>query len=650
MPNLLISVSEIEVVSESVTYSASNVTYGSANGTYDGGGINPTITIGNFIGINENEAVTEGELVIVNITSPTLQVNVSDAEVVSEYSGTYGSSTITYGSSTASYDGSGGNPTIVIVGYFDISVSDSETESESVTIRIPTEGTVFVTDTESEGELILIELMTPITVSDSEIEAESVTVTIPTLGIINVSDVEVRNPTIVQSAEFAPSGAQNTIVLTLGSAPKPGNILVAFTAYSLYGDGSRTVSAPDGTWTQIDNASLSNDALTTWWHPVSSGAVGKVYTFTISGSFADWESGTIYEIAGVNISAPINQHGIIVSASSSSVTTPTVTPTVLGTLPLAGITTDSGSNAGISVSSQSVGWTLDQSATPQYHSTFSSHHSLTTDTVSALSNTFNLNTTSGGGVQAIILLTPSQVADVPNIEQVYVVNVSDVETENDIVVDVEIVKQIFVSDTEVESELATIKVSLLGPIVIDEVEPEGELVIIIIETAQIRSFSVYDMEAEGELITVDISNLGAINVSDSETENDTVSDIELINYISVSDVETENDIVIQIILPLLPVSTSDIETEQELVEVAINVLPVVTTDAETESELITIIIPEDGTIFVADIETEGELVSIGIVSTVVGFGPFDVWNVYSVPSAIIVSIYASENIIVRNIN
>jgi len=337
-----------------------------------------------------------------------------------------------------------------------IAVSDAETEAELV--HVARADCITVSSAETEAESVTVALLQQFKVVETETEGEAVFIVLN--GTLNptTSDADTHVVSIVQSAGFAPSGAQSTIVLTLNTAPTPGNILVAFTAYSLYANGGRTLTAPDGTWTQIDNLTLANDALTTWWHPVVAGAVGTAYTWTINGTPSDWESGTIYEIAGANFTTPINQHAITSSASTSSPATPTVTPTILGTLPLSGITTDAGSNAGISVSSQSANWTLDQSAVPQYHAAFSSHYSLTTDYVTAISNTFNLNTPSTGGVQAIILIAPSSVTDSPNIEQVYTFSVSDAESEGESVALTLAVGAaiINVSDAESESELVTI--------------------------------------------------------------------------------------------------------------------------------------------------------------------------------------------------
>jgi hypothetical protein len=211
-------------------------------------------------------------------------------------------------------------------------------------------------------------------------------------------------PTIVQSAKYQPSSAGTSVTFTLGTGPVAGDVLVAFTAYSQY-SATRIISAPDGTWTQIDNQTNSNDSLATWWHLVSIGD-GTTYAFPITGS-TEWQSGVIYEISGANSSAPINQHAISISASASSVTTPSVTPSILKTLPLTGVDTDSGSSAGLTLSSISSGWTSDQSAIPGYHATFGAHeNALTADTTTPISNTFNFSAASSASVQSTILIAP----------------------------------------------------------------------------------------------------------------------------------------------------------------------------------------------------------------------------------------------------
>jgi len=613
MANLLVSVSEIEVVSESATYGASNVTYGSANGTYNGGGINPNITIGNFIGINENEAITEGELVTINITSPTLQISVSDVEVVSESSGTYGSSNITYGSATTNYNGSGGNPLIVIAGFFDISVSDTETESELVTIQIPQEGAIFVSDTQTEGELVTIQLITSLIVSDSETELESVTVAIPTLGAINVIDSDTSQITFDAASAWTTGASVSSISFnhTIGTGQNRMLFVLSLTTNN---DASATYNGVSMTKALVqvggDGRYISLFALpnpTSGTHSVVISGTGTEIVLQGGGaSYFGVAQNTTFNATTTNTSG--------VSTPLSFTTT--VTTTANNDWIILGARTNSG---GVGAGT---------------NTTFRSNSVFTAlaDNNGAVTppGPYSMSVTgdgTGGFYSVMVAIQPAPVLDIPNIEQVYNISVSDAETEND-VVSTEIVEQIFVSDVESENELVTVKIPLLGSIVIDEIENETEFPIIVIKTAQILSFSIYDMQAENELVTVSVPNLGVINISDSETENDTVADIQITNYISVSDAEIVGDAVVRVAVPLLLVNASDIEAEGELVAVAISVLPVVTADTVTELESVAIIIPEEGGIFVTDAETVRESVSVGIVSTIRNVGTFTLISLY----------------------
>ena len=203
---------------------------------------------------------------------------------------------------------------------------------------------------------------------------------------------------IIQSVKYQPAATGNTIVFTI--TPTEGNVLVAFCSYSQYST-ARTISAPDGNWVKIDDETYSYDSMAVFYYVVPA-SPAESYTFTISGS-NEWRSGVCYEITGANTTWPINQHAANTGVSSTEITTPAVTPSIIGTLALSGADTDNP----VTCSGVSVGWTLDQSAIPSYHATFgSSRDALTTDTSTPISNTFTFNASSGGEVSAIVLINP----------------------------------------------------------------------------------------------------------------------------------------------------------------------------------------------------------------------------------------------------
>jgi len=99
--------------------------------------------------------------------------------------------------------------------------------------------------------------------------------------------------------------------------------------------------------------------LTVWWKIVVEGDETG-YTFTLSST--NYHSGVLYEIQGADATSPIDQS----DSNTGSQTTPTVTPTVIGTLALAGLATDNH----LDCTAVSSGWTIDEEARPAYHATY----------------------------------------------------------------------------------------------------------------------------------------------------------------------------------------------------------------------------------------------------------------------------------------
>lgn len=108
---------------------------------------------------------------------------------------------------------------------------------------------------------------------------------------------------------------------------------------------------------------------------------------------AEWITGVMYEISGADTTNPVNQYPAdTIATDATTVSSPGATPSVIGTLALAFLACDHGSANASSVSAVSSGWTLDQDAIPQYHQiACASRSALTTDTTTAISNTFTVS-------------------------------------------------------------------------------------------------------------------------------------------------------------------------------------------------------------------------------------------------------------------
>ncbi len=218
-------------------------------------------------------------------------------------------------------------------------------------------------------------------------------------GSVGVSSSQTLG--IVQSTKWEPAVTGTSVPFTLSLQPAVGDLLVAFVGNSDY-SLDRTTSAPDGTWTKIQDQTNGTAQLTVWWKIVQGGD-GTGYTFPISGT-VEWQSGVLYEIQGENSVTPINQS----SSNTGTQTSPTVTPSVIGTLALSSMETDDGSAGGLTLSSVSGGWTEDQTARPQYHATYAaSRNALTTDTSTGISNTWTLSGSATSPDAATVLINPS---------------------------------------------------------------------------------------------------------------------------------------------------------------------------------------------------------------------------------------------------
>jgi hypothetical protein len=137
-------------------------------------------------------------------------------------------------------------------------------------------------------------------------------------------------------------GAASSITIAFPSAPSIGDLMLV--AIGVNGPVSASLSG----WTALDNSASSISQQTFYRVATSSDQTTYSYTFGASGNLV---SAQIIQVTGQHVSAPINQHSSLAttSGSSPSVSTASLTPSVLGCLPLAFFA--------ISVGNSSGGWT-----------------------------------------------------------------------------------------------------------------------------------------------------------------------------------------------------------------------------------------------------------------------------------------------------
>lgn len=216
----------------------------------------------------------------------------------------------------------------------------------------------------------------------------------------------------VQSTSYnSGSGISATGTLVFTTTPTVGNLLVVGLGYA----GPKHPSAAPSGWTLLDDLEAGTSAwLTTYYHVVGSSEANS-YTFTTTGG--DYYGIVGYEISGQATTGFINQHAII-AGSASPTNTPAVTPSVIGTLPLAFIAYNDGTAANATAATVGTGFTLDQNPQPQYHSMAGAHgNAVTTDITTAISAAFSwfvdtnvsstilIAPTSGGGGTVVSIST-----------------------------------------------------------------------------------------------------------------------------------------------------------------------------------------------------------------------------------------------------
>lgn len=165
---------------------------------------------------------------------------------------------------------------------------------------------------------------------------------------------------VVQTATRVPVTNGNTIVMEFATAPKPGNRVVAFCAYSQY-LATREIDTPTG-WTKIGDTTYNYDSLATFYRTVAVDETGS-YTWTITGT-AEGLAGVLVELKD-SVTTEAGQY-LAAQKTSSGTTyvTPEVTPATDGCLAFGVVATDAGGAYSDSVSS---GWTILAKSQPAYH-------------------------------------------------------------------------------------------------------------------------------------------------------------------------------------------------------------------------------------------------------------------------------------------
>ncbi len=188
-----------------------------------------------------------------------------------------------------------------------------------------------------------------------------------------------------------------SLSVTLDAPPTPGNLLVAFVSYA-----ASPVTDPSGTWLRQTADSGSNpetgsnaNKLLLTTHVVQGGD-GATWAWGGTGLYGSVE---LYEITGADPVDPVDQLGSRINNPA----TVALTPTVIGTLPLAAFAQDDGAG---SVTAVSGGWALDDVQAPAFVRIAGAHAtSLTADTSTPIQPTFTTGA-ANSAVTMLVLIAP----------------------------------------------------------------------------------------------------------------------------------------------------------------------------------------------------------------------------------------------------
>ncbi len=206
-------------------------------------------------------------------------------------------------------------------------------------------------------------------------------------------------PVVVQSSMS--SGPSAPITLTLPATPKPGNMLFAVVGFGIYGE--RNFNPPDSSWTCTLGAG-GGVHINTCSHVVVSGD-GTSYTFVPTSTDGPGVEGVMVEASGT-VAAQIGYSYSGNPPGNVSVTSsPSLVPSVIGTLPL------SFTSGGAISTPGDASWITLQSDGGL--GAFMSG-SLTTNTTTPISTTFHyFYSNFGNSLQELLLLVPGSFAATP---------------------------------------------------------------------------------------------------------------------------------------------------------------------------------------------------------------------------------------------
>lgn len=207
----------------------------------------------------------------------------------------------------------------------------------------------------------------------------------------------------VQSTKTDPAIA-SSVLLTLTGAPVAGNVLQAAINFSEFGV-SRTITTPAG-WTKLIDDTQSFVRHAVFWRLVQSGD-GAAWTFTISDGTQPI-SGELAEFSGADTGVP-TQFGTTKSSSTGSLAGPSITPVVLGTLPVPCFTEDTNQVASTTVS---AGFTIQETAGGVLGrgGLLATRNSTTSDTTTAIQATWTLTGGADSCIASMVLISPPVIA------------------------------------------------------------------------------------------------------------------------------------------------------------------------------------------------------------------------------------------------
>jgi hypothetical protein len=204
---------------------------------------------------------------------------------------------------------------------------------------------------------------------------------------------------LVQSAKYVGSVSQTTVNFTLPTAPAIGNLLIATV---MYNTSVGTAVTPAG-WTLKQSDAYGAPGIVTIYHVVQSGDTGLTWNIPILPANG-YSTGYLYEITNYDATTPFNQYvNYAVPSATTSITGPSTTPTVIGTLPLSFVV--SIATGASDTATPSGGFTENLFSNSSAQQSWMYQHALTTDTTTTMNNSVTAMY-SGQAMQTLMLIAP----------------------------------------------------------------------------------------------------------------------------------------------------------------------------------------------------------------------------------------------------